>query len=291
LFRVRSNRPFCGHPILTHEAQRILTANRQCHYSNVEKEIDSPMKLNIGCGSEARAGWQNLDAHPAVPGVERFDCRDRFPYAENSIVAIYTSHLIEHLDPEDAKRFVHECFRVLRPQGVIRIVTPDFEVLAREYVHHLDGALRGDKECELRHEWLMIEIFDQFSRRRSGGGMLDYWTQRPMPCEDYVIARLGSEVKSFLDRYRGNPGFAEEVDNQRSKPLTERSDQELQWERHRWLYDQLSLRRLLEAAGFHSVRKVTAGSSSIPGFEHEHLDLLPDGSVRKPDSLFVEAVK
>jgi len=249
------------------------------------------MKLNIGCGAEPRPGWRNLDADPAVPGVERFDCRDHFPYAENSIVAIYTSHLIEHLDPEEAKRFVGECFRVLRPQGIIRIVTPDFEVLAKEYVRNLDDALRGDEEAELRHEWLMIEIFDQFSRRRSGGRMLDYWTQRPMPCEDYVVARLGNEVKSFLDHYRGNQDFAAEIDFKRSKPPTEREEKELQWERHRWLYDQLSLRRLLEHAGFHSVRKTTAGLSSIPEFEDEHFDLLADGSVRKPDSLFFEAVK
>jgi predicted SAM-dependent methyltransferase len=249
------------------------------------------MKLNIGCGAEPRPGWQNLDANPPLPGVESFDCRDRFPYVDNSITAIYTSHLIEHLDPEEAKRFVRECFRVLRPQGVIRIATPDFEVLAREYIRNLDDALRGDKEGELRHEWLMIEIFDQFSRRRTGGRMLDYWTKRPMPCEDYVVARLGNEVKAFLDHYRGNQDFAAEIDIQRSKPPTEQDERKLHWERHHWLYDQLSLRRLLEGVGFRSVRKATADTSWIPEFEYEHLDLLPDGSVRKPDSLFVEAIK
>jgi predicted SAM-dependent methyltransferase len=249
------------------------------------------MKLNVGCGREVRTGWQNLDANPSMPGVERFDCRERFSYLDNSVAAIYTSHLIEHLDPAEAESFVHECFRVLQPGGVIRIVTPDFEVLAKEYIHNLDQALQGDKEAEDRHEWLAIEIFDQFSRRRSGGRMLDYWRQRPMPCEDYVIARLGNEVKVFLDQYRRSEEFAAAVDLHQSKPATEESENELQWERHRWLYDQLSLRRLLERTGFHSVRKTAADISWIPGFTEDQLDLLPDGSVRKPDSLFVEAIK
>jgi predicted SAM-dependent methyltransferase len=256
-----------------------------------KNEIDVQMKLNIGCGREVRPGWQNLDADPSILGVERFDCRESFPYAENSITAIYTSHLIEHLDPEEAESFARECYRVLQPQGVVRIVTPDFEVLAKEYLRNLDQALQGDKEAEHRHEWLTIEIFDQFSRRRSGGRMLDYWIQRPMPCEDYVIDRLGSEVKVFLSHYRGNQEFAAEVDLQRSQPPAENSEKELQWERHHWLYDQLSLRRLLEHAGFRSVRKTTADVSWIPEFDREGLDRLADGSVRKPDSLFVEAIK
>jgi len=61
-------------------------------------------------------------------------------------------------------------------------------------------------------------------------------------------------------------------------------------ETHRWMYDRFSLRRLLEQAGFEQVHARTAFESHIPAFASFGLDVL-DGRVRKPDSLFMEAVK
>jgi hypothetical protein len=47
----------------------------------------------------------------------------------------------------------------------------------------------------------------------------------------------------------------------------------------------------LEKAGFHEIRVCAANESQIPDFARYGLDLDMDGSVRKPDSLFVEARK
>ncbi|SLM46409.1 SAM-dependent methyltransferase, type 11 [Nitrospira japonica] len=59
---------------------------------------------------------------------------------------------------------------------------------------------------------------------------------------------------------------------------------------HRWMYDRFSLRRLLEQAGFQQIHTRTAFESRIPAFATFGLDVL-DGRVRKPDSLFMEAVR
>jgi hypothetical protein len=59
---------------------------------------------------------------------------------------------------------------------------------------------------------------------------------------------------------------------------------------HLWMYDRYSLRQVLEIAGFMKVRRCQAAESYIPGFQDYQLDTV-NGQVRKPDSLFMEAIK
>jgi hypothetical protein len=55
------------------------------------------------------------------------------------------------------------------------------------------------------------------------------------------------------------------------------------------MYDRYSLARLILAAGFEKPIKQNAISSRIPEWSSFNLDTLPDGTVIKPDSLFMEA--
>jgi hypothetical protein len=57
------------------------------------------------------------------------------------------------------------------------------------------------------------------------------------------------------------------------------------------MYDRISLKTLLENAGFHKVRVCTATESLIPDFKQYNLDTDEVGKIRKPDSLFMEAIK
>jgi len=59
---------------------------------------------------------------------------------------------------------------------------------------------------------------------------------------------------------------------------------------HRWMYDRFSLGQILEHSGFVHVRACTAFESRIEGFASFGLDVVGE-RVRKPDSLFMEAVK
>jgi predicted SAM-dependent methyltransferase len=59
---------------------------------------------------------------------------------------------------------------------------------------------------------------------------------------------------------------------------------------HRWMYDRVSLQRLLERSGFSQVRVCTAVESQIEGFASYGFDVVK-GRIRKPDSLYMEAVK
>jgi hypothetical protein len=48
---------------------------------------------------------------------------------------------------------------------------------------------------------------------------------------------------------------------------------------------------LLQHCGFEQVQHRTAHESAIPNWSRFNLDTEPDGSVYKPDSLYLEAIK
>lgn len=247
--------------------------------------------LNLGCGSRYNSDWVNVDFHSSNPSVMELDLRKHLPFEDNFFDIVYSSHVLEHLPRSIASSFVGECFRVLKEGGIIRIVVPDLETIARIYIELVDAAYRGDTEAKNKYEWIVIEMLDQMVRNHSGGEMLKYWTQNPMPAEDFVIERVGSEVLNVINRLRSMPSgqfaTAELEESDPSKIGSFRASGEV----HQWMYDRYSLRFLLEKAGFTSIRQCKAEESAIPNYNSYLLDIEHDGSVRKPDSLFMEAVK
>lgn len=96
-----------------------------------------PYKLHLGCGSDIREGWINIDI--SVPERENTIQHDlskglpQFCY-ENPIRLIYSSHLFEHFLPETANSLFRECYKSLSPGGVFRISLPNFKALVRAYL-------------------------------------------------------------------------------------------------------------------------------------------------------------
>lgn len=101
------------------------------------------VNLNIGCGRYIIKGLINLDYHSeAYYGSKKFkhihyDMRnDLIPFDDNCVDNIYCSHVIEHIETKHVKKFLHECFRVLKKDGVLRIVCPDAEYLYYQLIHY-----------------------------------------------------------------------------------------------------------------------------------------------------------
>lgn len=66
---------------------------------------------------------------------QRIDVRNGSPYKDNGVDIILCSHFLEHLNREEGAKFLSECFRVLKPDGLVRLVVPDSLRLAEEYAH------------------------------------------------------------------------------------------------------------------------------------------------------------
>lgn len=79
------------------------------------------MKLNIGSNAKLMEGWINIDIEPMAD--VQHDARTPFPYPDNSVFFIFSEHFIEHLNEPEGKLFFKECFRILKPGGVIRTST------------------------------------------------------------------------------------------------------------------------------------------------------------------------
>jgi predicted SAM-dependent methyltransferase len=90
--------------------------------------------VNIGPGLSAKEGWVNVDI-VRFPGVNCiYDCRKGVPFSDDSVRCIFTEHFFEHIDYlEEAPLFLVDCYRVLQPGGVIRIIVPDVEKYIRAY--------------------------------------------------------------------------------------------------------------------------------------------------------------
>lgn len=126
------------------------------------------MKLNLCCGPNLFPGWVNVDkfdqsdylrhlreagdvvrSWPAAQAelalyvqsgapleFQQHDVRDGIMVADDSVDLIYVGQAIEHFNRRnEAPAFLRECARVLKPGGVIRLTTPDLNILVDAFRH------------------------------------------------------------------------------------------------------------------------------------------------------------
>src|SRR5271167_525345 len=88
------------------------------------------LKLQLGCGINLLPGWVNTDNAP-LPGADYLDFTKPFPFFDEVFTAVFCEHTIEHISKSDASRMIREVFRILKPGGLFRIVTPSLENFCR----------------------------------------------------------------------------------------------------------------------------------------------------------------
>jgi predicted SAM-dependent methyltransferase len=253
--------------------------------------------VNLGCGNTFHPDWLNYDLNPQSELVTQIDLLKPLPFESNQIEVLYASHVLEHLPRSQAPIFLSQCATVLKKGGIVRIVVPDLEGIARKYVETLENASSGNEESLALHEWMTLELLDQLVRTRSGGFMGRLWFSRPLLAREFIVDRLGQEAGEWIlkiERMIENgykPIDPEMVYQIHDPDLSEELKFRHSGEIHRWMYDRISLERLLRSAGFSYVYLCNAYESSIEGFINYQLDTDSFGKIRKPDSLFMEAVK
>jgi predicted SAM-dependent methyltransferase len=121
----------------------IGTATRRSRISRYLLSHDV-RKLHLGAGENIRPGWLNTDLHDYGRPTELvyLDVRQPFPLADASFDFVFSEHMLEHLPYAEGVACLRECFRVLRPDGRIRIATPSLERLVRLYDPELSDVQR-----------------------------------------------------------------------------------------------------------------------------------------------------
>lgn len=96
----------------------------------------SSIRINLGSGHWKLDGWVNVDIDPDSRPDVLADLALGLPFQSGCADFIHTEDFIDQLELEAAGDFLRECHRILRPGGVIRILTPDIQKLCEMYVNH-----------------------------------------------------------------------------------------------------------------------------------------------------------
>jgi predicted SAM-dependent methyltransferase len=92
----------------------------------------------------------------------------RFPYDDNSVIAIYSGEMLEHLTREEGERFLNESFRVLKPGGVLRVRVPDNYRFWKNYTEDYEQAHhRPRKQWDEEHTRWISMFFREICVRRT----------------------------------------------------------------------------------------------------------------------------
>lgn len=254
------------------------------YYSKIKYLEDSRSMLNLGCGTRMHFAWNNLDfsfyallsQHKFLvkilklirflseeryqkfaqidPDIIHWDVRKGIPFNKNTFDVVYSSHLLEHLDKNVAKFFCQECYRILKPNGIIRIVVPDLHKIVMNYCQAFLKISKEKKEYSKEHEMAINELFGQMVRK-----------------ETFATSNQKIIVQKIENFIRGNAQKAGEA--------------------HLWMYDKYSLKGLLNSAGFSEIEVFDTAKSRIKNWKEFNLDTDSNGKSFKTNSLYIEGIK
>lgn len=285
--------------------------------------------LNLGCGGKIHPDWVNVDMAPRMAGVQACDLRRGIPFPDDTFEVVYHSQVLEHIPPEEAPFFIQECLRVLRPGGRIRVVVPDLESIMEAYRTWLHRNLaEPDPVSEANYDFILLELFDQMVRTKSGGRLGELLDRPHLVNEEFILDRCGHVahyhracVRRAMEPppppsaenrpawYRVWYGTCVRLPGRVLRQILGAPQRCIAWLRermrseearlgafrmggeiHQWMYDRFSLGRLLSRCGFVEVERHTPFTSGIPDWSSYALDIR-EGRACDPGSLFLEARK
>ena len=128
-----------------------------------------PTKLNLGCASRLLEGYLNIDMDSLESIIKRYpgikiNKKNPFLQADilnlnfpdSSIDEIRADALVEHLSFKEESRFFYEIYRLLKPGGLFRFDTPDFEWTLQTWINAKDDwkdFYRDDEEAIKNQHW------------------------------------------------------------------------------------------------------------------------------------------
>ncbi len=271
--------------------------------------------INLACGSVFldNSNWLNFDYASSSKAVKKANLLKRLPLKREIADLVYSSHFLEHIPYLKVTDFLNEILRILKPGGRVRLVLPDLENMANTYVN-----LRklGDHQ---KADFLVLEMIDQCVRNIVGGQLGVFYSKIKKHPDQYksmikfIRERTGEDLKAYSFQKKLNYNFF--IKNASSilaaivrrfqrywikiftlaLPSTFRN-QNISFagigERHHWIWDFYSLKKVLDSVGFVDVKRVSANTSIIKDFPFYPLDVDDKSKPRKgAESMYIEATK
>ncbi len=270
------------------------------------ERLEKMKMLNIACGGRYHHDWINIDFHADSNMVKKVNILGGLPFEDSSIDVVYSSHFLEHLSLKQTAFVLSEAKRVLKDNGIIRIVVPNTENICKEYLKILSD-VQSDKSQGEKYNWIVVELFDQLVRVNSGGEMGKIFKNisktKNEDLASYILYRTGDEPLAIDDKITGRKITLDKIKNKLLyfylkivRLLIPINLRDLIFvntsigERHQWMYDKYSMGKMLENAGFGNIKIESFDTSSIDTFNGYLLDVKNNGSPYKGvSSLYIEA--
>jgi predicted SAM-dependent methyltransferase len=125
---------------------RFNKFSEESFFNELYKEGDKSVYLNVGAGRFRHSHWTNLDLKESDLSVDWIGndinhdllANTKIPLEDNSLDAIYASHVMEHIPQNSVEHFFRDAKRMLKPGSIMRISVPNTDLA-------INAFLRDDK--------------------------------------------------------------------------------------------------------------------------------------------------
>jgi predicted SAM-dependent methyltransferase len=174
------------------------------------------VKLNIGCGTDYKKGWLNIDNN-SDDNIDKldlnWDLREKLPFDDESVDFIYSEHFFEHLTPEEGKKTIKDLMDLVKPGGVMRIAMPDLEVVVNTYLNvplDKDPVIAAHKMdfIKTRAEWMNMTFswwghkwiydYEELQRRLEEIGYTNVKRCKIYESEHPELRGIETRIESYL---------------------------------------------------------------------------------------------
>lgn len=154
--------------------------------------------INLGCGGYIFKEFINIDFY-FEPGKDYgADLRYPLKIQDECVDGILCEHTMEHLTYSHNAELMKECYRILKPGGVIRIIVPDVSLFAKNYVE-------DNREWFAKYEAVMLNntTSEERNQREFHTPMqaISFVTQEyhHVACWDYETMKFYLEKSGFVN--------------------------------------------------------------------------------------------
>jgi len=206
--------------------------------------MERKVKVHFGCGYHKLEGWINIDIQKSCRPDLVADLTQNLPFKAHSVDHIHSEDFLDQIEVKDAYHFLQECFRILKIDGVMRLLTPNLHEFARRYLKGDKGLiplwnkevgipLRTHTLCEvfnlgmrlLGHRFLYDEATLKMMLRECGfePKMVSYQVSQEPELRGLDLRSPQTGISLYFDCYRGE-----------KRPKSDLSLFNLRW-LHKWL--------------------------------------------------------
>lgn len=121
------------------------------------------IKLHLGCGKRFIPGFIHIDIIEDKHIDYVRNINDLSIFEDNSIDLIYNCHVLEHFERKEITKVLKEWYRVLKPEGILRISVPGFEEMIKIYEKNKDinlilGGLVGGQTYVYNFHYMVFDF-------------------------------------------------------------------------------------------------------------------------------------